>query len=423
MYGTIEIKGARENNLKDVSLEIPKGKITVFTGVSGSGKSSLVFGTIAAESQRLINETFSAFAQQFLPRHSQPDADLLANLSAAIVVDQARMGGNSRSTVGTATDASTMLRVIYARMGEPNLGYPSAFSFNNPQGMCLVCEGIGNVSAVDLDVLLDWNKSLNEGAILFPGFEVGEWWHRSLVQSGFYDSDKLLKEFTKEELDKLLYLSDGSKVKIDFGSGTMNSTYEGVIARLNRSYLNKETDKLKGKVKEFVERIATRGSCTACGGTRLNETARSSYVEGKNIADCAAMQVSDLAAFVRSLQEPSLQPMIDALAARLDSLVHIGLGYLSLDRESSTLSGGESQRVKMVRHLGSSLTDVTYIFDEPSVGLHPHDVHRMNELLVQLRDKGNTVLVVEHEPEVIALADHVVDMGPGAGRKGGEVVY
>jgi excinuclease UvrABC ATPase subunit len=418
-YGSIKIRGARENNLKNVSLDIPKRKITVFTGVSGSGKSSLVFGTIAAESQRLINETYPAFVQQFMPRYGQPDADSLENLSAAIIVDQQRLGGNSRSTVATVTDAAQMLRVIFARLAQPRLGSPSLYSFNDPRGMCPVCEGIGQVAAMDMDAVIDTSKSLNEGALLPKDFATDTWWWRIYARSRLFDLDKKIKNYSEEQLNNLLHLDDGRKVNI----GEIKLTYEGVIPKLRRGLGSKDPEQLRPHVRAEYDKIFTRATCTACHGTRLNEQALASKIKGKNIADCSAMQVSDLAPFIRSIKAPQLQPMLDALAARLDNLVTIGLGYLSLDRESSTLSGGESQRVKMVRHLGSSLTDLTYVFDEPSVGLHPHDVGRLAGLMQQLRDKGNTVLVVEHKPDMIAIADHVVDMGPRAGSNGGEIVY
>ena len=421
-YGSIVVRCARENNLKDVSLDIPKRKITVFTGVSGSGKSSLVFGTIAAESQRLINETYPAFVQQFMPRYGQPDADALQNLSAAIVVDQQRLGGNSRSTVATVTDAAQMLRVIFARLAKPQLGSPNLYSFNDPRGMCPVCEGIGQVAAMDMDAVIDTSKSLNEGALLptaWKDFSVDSWSWRVYARSGLFDLKKKIKNYSKVELDNLLNLDDGRKVNI----GEINLTYEGVIPKLKRGLGSKDPEQLRPHVRAEYDTIFTRATCTACNGTRLSEHALASKIKGKNIADFSAMQVSDLAPFVRSIKAAQLQPMLDALAARLDNLVTIGLGYLSLDRESSTLSGGESQRVKIVRHLGSSLTDLTYVFDEPSVGLHPHDVGRLAGLMQQLRDKGNTVLVVEHKPAMIAIADHVVDMGPRAGSNGGEIVY
>ncbi|MFD9961822.1 ATP-binding cassette domain-containing protein [Amycolatopsis sp. NPDC058986] len=422
MYGNIEIRGARENNLKNISVDIPKRKITVFTGVSGSGKSSLVFGTIAAESQRLINETFPTFVRSLLPHYGQPEADSLTNLSAAIIVDQKRLGGNSRSTVGTVTDAYTMLRLLYSRLGRPAAGGAGAFSFNDPQGMCQSCGGLGIVSVVDVDELVDRSKSLNEGAIDFPTFAVdsGNW--GLVVGSGFFDNDKKLREYTEEEWDKLLNAT-GEKIKTDFGGGTYNITYEGLLPKFRRLYIAKGVDQLQAHLRADYTRVVTTTACVECGGSRLAKEALASLVNGKNIAECAAMEVSDLADFVRAIDVPTLAPMVSALTERLDDLTRIGLGYLSLDRESASLSGGESQRVKMVRHLGSSLTEMTYVFDEPSVGLHPQDVHRLNELLRRLRDKGNTVLVVEHKPEVIALADHVVDMGPGAGRAGGEIVY
>jgi excinuclease UvrABC ATPase subunit len=417
-HGFIEVRGARENNLRGVSLDIPKRKLTVFTGVSGSGKSSLVFGTIAAESQRLINETFTTFVQSILPRYGRPDVDELRNLSAAILVGQERMGGNSRSTVGTATDAYALLRVLYARLGQPYVGQGSAFSFNDPSGMCPMCEGLGRMSTVDLDRLVDRDKSLDDGALLFPTFSVGSWYWQIFAKSKFFDTTKKLRDYTEEEWHKLLHLPE-AKVNV----GTLNSTYEGLIPKFKRLYLSKSPDDMAPHMRAAVERVVTFARCSTCDGARLTQAALSCRIAGHNIADSAAMQVSDLAAFVRTLREPTLAPVLATLGACLDNLVHIGLGYLSLDRECATLSGGESQRVKMVRHLGSSLTDITYIFDEPSVGLHPHDVGRVNEILLRLRDKGNTVLVVEHKRDVIAIADHVVDMGPGAGGDGGAIVY
>ncbi|QDE96760.1 ATP-binding cassette domain-containing protein [Myxococcus xanthus] len=419
MYGSIKIRGARENNLKNVSLDIPKRKITVFTGVSGSGKSSLVFGTIAAESQRLINETYPAFVQQFMPHYGQPDAESLENISAAIIVDQQRLGGNSRSTVATVTDAAQMLRVVFSRLAEPHLGSPGLYSYNDPRGLCSECEGIGQVASMDMDAVIDKSKSLNEGAILPRDYAVDSWYWAIYARSGYFDVDKKLSKYTKEELEKLLHLDDGRKIKID----KMNLTYEGLVPKLRRTLGSKDPETVQPHVRAEYERIFTRAICPSCKGGRLNQAALGSRIQGKNIAECSAMQVSDLAAFVRKIAAPSVGPLLEALAHRLDNLVTIGLGYLSLDRESSTLSGGESQRVKMVRHLGSSLTDVTYIFDEPSVGLHPHDVGRLAGLMQQLRDKGNTVLIVEHKPDMIAIADHVVDMGPKAGNKGGQVVF
>ncbi len=419
MYGSIKIRGARENNLKNVSLDIPKRKITVFTGVSGSGKSSLVFGTIAAESQRLINETYPAFVQQFMPHYGQPDADELENISAAIIVDQQRLGGNSRSTVATVTDAAQMLRVIFSRAAEPKLGAPGLYSYNDPRGMCPDCEGIGQVAAMDMSAVVDESKSLNQGALLPKDFSVDSWWWEIFNNSGLFDMDKPVSKFTAEERENLFNLDDGRKVKV----GKIGLTYEGVVAKLKKGLGSKDPENLQPHVRLEYDRIFTRKTCPACGGARLNAAALGSKVNGKSIAQCSAMQVSDLAPFVRSIEAPSIKPMIAALAARLENLVTIGLGYLSLDRESSTLSGGESQRVKMVRHLGSSLTDITYVFDEPSVGLHPHDVGPLAGLMQQLRDKGNTVLIVEHKPDMIAIADHVVDMGPFAGSKGGEIVY
>ena len=419
MYGSIQIRGARENNLKNVSLDIPKRKITVFTGVSGSGKSSLVFGTIAAESQRLINETYPAFVQQFMPHYGQPDADSLDNISAAIVVDQQRLGGNSRSTVATVTDAAQMLRVIYSRVATPHLPSPGFYSYNDPRGLCPTCEGIGQVAAMDMSAVLDESKSLNGGALLPKDFAVDTWWWEIYKNSGLFDMDKPIKKFTKEERANLLDLDDGRKIRV----GKIGLTYEGVVTKLKKGLGAKDPESLQPHVRVEYDKIFTRKLCPDCKGARLNAAALASKVNKKSIADVSAMQVNDLAPFIRAIKSPQVQPMLDALAMRLENLVTIGLGYLSLDRESSTLSGGESQRVKMVRHLGSSLTDITYVFDEPSVGLHPHDVGRLAGLMQQLRDKGNTVLIVEHKPDMMAIADHVVDMGPLAGTKGGEIVY
>jgi excinuclease UvrABC ATPase subunit len=419
LYGSIIIRGARENNLKNVSLDIPKRQITVFTGVSGSGKSSLVFGTIAAESQRLINETYPAFVQQFMPHYGQPDADQLENISAAIIVDQQRLGGNSRSTVATVTDAAQMLRVLFSRLAEPRLASPSLYSYNDPRGMCPDCEGIGQVAAMDMSAVIDETRSLNAGALLPKDYAVDTWYWEIYKNSGLFDMDKPIKTYSPEERENLLHLDDGRKVKV----GKINLTYEGVVAKLKKGLGSKDPETLQPHVRLEYDRIFTRALCPACHGARLNQQALASKVEGHNIAELSAMQVSQLAELVRRIDAPQVGPMLQALATRLENLVTIGLGYLSLDRESSTLSGGESQRVKMVRHLGSSLTDITYVFDEPSVGLHPHDVGRLAELMSQLRDKGNTVLIVEHKPDMIAIADHVVDMGPFAGSKGGEVVY
>ena len=419
VYGSIQIRGARENNLKDVSLDIPKRKITVFTGVSGSGKSSLVFGTIAAESQRLINETYPAFVQQFMPHYGQPDADSLENISCAIIVDQQRLGGNSRSTVATVTDAAQMLRVIYSRIAAPRLPSPGLFSYNDPRGMCPDCEGIGQVAAMDMNAVIYESKSLNQGALLPKDFAVDTWWWEIYKNSGLFDMDKPIKKYSKEERHSLLELDDGRKIKV----GKIGLTYEGVVTKLKKGMGAKDPEQLQPHVRLEYDKIFTRKVCPACNGARLNAAALGSKVNKKNIAELSAMQVSDLAPFIRGIKAREVAPMLEALAARLDNLVTIGLGYLSLDRESSTLSGGESQRVKMVRHLGSSLTDITYVFDEPSVGLHPHDVGRLAGLMQQLRDKGNTVLVVEHKPDMIAIGDHIVDMGPLAGTKGGEIVY
>ncbi len=449
-HSLIRVKGARENNLKDVSVEIPKRRLSVFTGVSGSGKSSLVFGTIAAESQRLINETYSAFVQGFMPSLGRPEVDLLEGLTPAIIVDQERMGANVRSTVGTATDVNAMLRVLFSRLGKPHIGSSNAFSFNIPSaratgqltvekgaasleegggktetrtvnitgGMCPRCEGMGQVNDIDLTQLYDASKSLAEGALTIPGYTTDGWYVRTYLESGFLDPNKPIKKYTKGELQDFLY-KEPVKLKV---SG-INVTYEGLIPRLQKSFLSKDVDALQPHVRAFVERAVTFTKCPDCEGTRLNAAARSSKIRGKNIAEICAMQISDVAEWTRTLKEPSVAPLLHGLQQTLDSFVEIGLGYLSLDRPSGTLSGGEAQRTKMIRHLGSSLTDVTYVFDEPTVGLHPHDIQRMNDLLLRLRDKGNTVLVVEHKPEVIAIADHVVDLGPGAGTAGGQVMY
>ncbi|MDQ3127417.1 MAG: excinuclease ABC subunit UvrA [Chloroflexota bacterium] len=445
-HDVIRVQGARVNNLKDVSIEIPKRRLMVFTGVSGSGKSSLVFGTIAAESQRMINETYSAFVQGFMPTLARPDVDLLDGLTTAIIVDQERMGANIRSTVGTATDANAMLRILFSRLGQPHIGSPQAFSFNVPSvrgsgaitidrgtdtpktesrtftvtgGMCPRCEGTGTVSDIDLSQLYDDSKSIAEGAITIPGYKVDSWWTVGIfTASGFIDANKPIREYTKQELDDFLY-KEPTKVKVN----GVNLTYEGLVPKIQKSFLSKDRDGLQPHIRAFVDRAATFSACPECGGTRLSEGARSSKIDGITIADACAMQISDLAAWVRGLQEPSVAPLLATLEQTLDSFVEIGLGYLSLDRPSGTLSGGEAQRTKMIRHLGSSLTDITYVFDEPTIGLHPHDIARMNDLLLQLRDKGNTVLVVEHKPEAIAIADHVVDLGPGAGTAGGEVVF
>jgi excinuclease UvrABC ATPase subunit len=443
-HDLIRVHGARVNNLKDLSLQIPKRRLTVFTGVSGSGKSSLVFGTIAAESQRLINETYSAFVQGFMPTLARPEVDVLDGLTTAIIVDQERMGGDARSTVGTATDANAMLRILFSRLGKPHIGSPQAFSFNVASisgagavtleragrtvkerrsfsitgGMCPRCEGRGTVSDFDLSQLYDDSKSLNEGALTIPGYSMDGWYGRIFSGCGFFDPDKPIRKFTKRELHDLLY-KEPTKIKVD----NINLTYEGLIPKIQKSMLSKDVDSLQPHIRAFVGRAVTLTACPECGGTRLSEAARSSKIDGINIADACAMQISDLAAWVRGLDEPSVAPLLAALRQTLDSFAEIGLGYLSLDRSSGTLSGGEAQRTKMIRHLGSSLTDVTYVFDEPTIGMHPHDIQRMNNLLRQLRDKGNTVLVVEHKPEAIAIADHVVDLGPGAGTAGGEVVF
>ncbi|MFI9230689.1 ATP-binding cassette domain-containing protein [Streptomyces rimosus] len=418
LHHVIEVRGARENNLADVSLDLPKRRLTVFTGVSGSGKSSLVFGTIAAEAQRLINETYTAFIQSFMPSMGRPDVDALRNLSAAIIVDQERMGANSRSTVGTATDAYTMLRIVFSRLGTPHIGTSSAFSFNSADGMCPACEGLGQVSEIDVDQLVDRERSLEEGAITVPNFAIGSWYWQVMAGSGFFPADKKLKDFTEREWQDFLY-KPATKVK----EATLNTTYEGLVTKVQRLFLSKDRDALQPHIRAFVDRAVAFTECRTCDGTRLSAAARSSTIDGVNIAQCSAMQISDLAAFLRRVEDPSVAPLLANLRHLLDSLVEIGLGYLSLDRPAGTLSGGEAQRVKMVRHLGSSLSDVTYVFDEPTVGLHPHDIQRMNNLLLRLRDKGNTVLVVEHKPEVITIADHVVDLGPGAGTDGGRICY
>ncbi|GLZ33847.1 excinuclease ABC subunit A [Lentzea sp. NBRC 105346] len=412
----IEVRGARHNNLADVSLDIPKRQLTVFTGVSGSGKSSLVFGTIAAESRRLLNETYTAYVQGYLPSIGRPDVDSLHNLSAAIIVDQERMGTNSRSTVGTATDAQTMLRIIFSRLGKPHVGTSSAFSFNTPEGACPACEGRGYVSDINVDRILDRSLSLNEGAITAPHTGVGSWYWQIIVESGYFDPDKKLRDFSAREWDDLLN-REATKQK----KGNGKTTYEGLLVKMRRIYLSKDRDSMRPDMRAYVDKVVTFTHCGSCDGTRLNPLALSSKIRGKNIAQCSAMQIDDLLAWLRGVR--GVAPMVAMLSSTLESLVEIGLGYLSLDRESGTLSGGEAQRVKMVRHLGSALSDITYVFDEPTVGLHPHDIERMNELLLRLRDKGNTVLVVEHKPETIEIADHVVDLGPGAGTSGGRLCY
>jgi excinuclease UvrABC ATPase subunit len=443
-HDLIRVQGARVNNLKDVSVEIPKRRLTVFTGISGSGKSSLVFGTIAAESQRLINETYSAFVQGFMSTLARPEVDLLEGLTTAIIVDQEQMGSNPRSTVGTVTDANAMLRIVFSRLGKPQIGSPQAFSFNTATisgagavtiekggkkkrekrsftrtgGMCPRCEGAGSVTDFDLSQLYDDSKSLNEGALTIPGYSMDGWFGRIFRGCGFFDPDRPIRKFTKKELDDLLH-KEPTKLKVD----GINLTYEGLIPKIRKSMLAKDREAMQPHIRAFVDRAITFTACPECGGTRLNEAARSAKIEGINIADACAMQISDLAEWVGGVDEPSVAPLLEALRQTLESFVEIGLGYLSLDRSSGTLSGGEAQRTKLIRQLGSSLTDVTYVFDEPTVGLHPHDIQRMNELLLRLRDKGNTVLVVEHKPEVIEIADQIVDLGPGAGTAGGEVVF
>jgi excinuclease UvrABC ATPase subunit len=406
------------NNLKDVSLDIPKRRLTVFTGVSGSGKSSLVFGTIAAESQRLINETYTAFVQSFMPSLGRPDVDSLSGLSAAIIVDQEPMGANARSTVGTATDANALLRILFSRLGQPHVGPSFRYGFNNAEGMCLRCEGLGEISDIDIDQLVDRSRSLNDGAITVPGYTTDGWYVRIYTESGFLDGDKKVADYTEKELDDFL-----SKAPMKVMVNGINLTYEGLVGKVQKSFLSKDRDSVQPHIRAFIDRAVTFTRCPDCGGARLNAAALSSKINGRSIADCTAMQISDLAEFVRGLDDASVAPIVSTLSQTLDSFVEIGLGYLSLERTSGSLSGGEAQRVKMIRHLGSSLTDVTYVFDEPTVGLHPHDIQRMNGLLLRLRDKGNTVLVVEHKPETIQIADHVVDLGPGAGVHGGEICF
>lgn len=441
-HDLIRVQGARENNLRDVSVDLPKRRLTVFTGVSGSGKSSLVFATIAAESQRMINETYSAFVQNFMPSLARPDVDVLEGLTTAIIVDQERMGANSRSTVGTATDANAMLRVLYSRLGDPYIGPPNAFSFNVPTtrvsgeresatgertvienevylgGMCPRCEGMGSVTDIDISQLVDDSRSIAEGAITVPGYTADGWMVRIFTESGFVDGDVPVRDFSPEMLADFLY-KEPTKVRV----ANINMTYEGLVPRIQKSMLSKDVDAMQPHIRAFVERAVTFTTCPECDGTRLSEAARSSRIAGVSIAEACAMQISDLAAWVGAIDDPGVAPLVTTLRRTLDSFTEIGLGYLSLDRPAGTLSGGEAQRTKMIRHLGSSLTDVTYVFDEPTVGLHPHDIQRMNGLLQRLRDKGNTVLVVEHKPEAIAIADHVVDLGPGAGTAGGEIVF
>ncbi|TWD79649.1 excinuclease UvrABC ATPase subunit [Kribbella amoyensis] len=443
-HDLIRVQGARVNNLKDVSVDLPKRRLTVFTGVSGSGKSSLVFATIAAESQRMINETYSAFVQGFMPTLARPEVDLLDGLTTAIIVDQERMGSNPRSTVGTATDANAMLRILFSRLGKPHIGSPNAYSFNVPSvkasgaitverggktkaekatfhrlgGMCPRCEGMGSVTDFDLTALYDDSLSLNEDALTIPGYSMEGWYGRIFRGAGYFDPDKPIRKYTKKEMHDLLY-REPTKIKVE----GINLTYSGLIPQIQKSFLSKDVDAMQPHIRAFVERAVTFTSCPECGGTRLSQEALSSKINGKNIAEVCTMQISDLAEWVRDLDEPSVAPLLAGLQHLLDSFAEIGLGYLSLDRPAGTLSGGEAQRTKMIRHLGSSLTDVTYVFDEPTIGLHPHDIERMNNLLLQLRDKGNTVLVVEHKPETIAIGDHVVDLGPGAGSGGGTVCF
>jgi len=418
----IEIRGARENNLKNVSLRLPKRKITIFTGVSGSGKSSIVFDTIATESQRLLNENFSMFVRNFLPKYSQPDADAIENLSMSIVVDQKRMGGGSHSTVGTITDINTILRMMFSRLGQPHVGPTNVFGFNDPQGMCPNCNGLGRKLDVDLDKFLDKSKSLNEGAILFPEYAVDSWSWSNLINTGLFDPDKKISKYTQKELNDLLY-SEPIKVKTKLGAKDFNLTYEGIVNRFTNKYIKRDLKTMSERTQKSVEPYMTMGACSECNGARLNQTILKCKINGYNIADLTSMEIPELIEAVKMIKTPAAEPIVKALLERLQNLVDIGLEYLSLSRETDTLSGGESQRVKVVKHLGSSLSDVIYIFDEPSVGLHPRDVHRMNELLQKLRDKGNTVIVVEHDPDVIKVADHVVDVGPLAGPHGGEIVY
>lgn len=418
----IIVKGARENNLKNVSVEIPKKKITVFTGVSGSGKSSLVFDTIAAESQRLLNETYDSFIRHRLQQYGKPDVDSMENLSVAIIVNQKRIEGNARSTVGTITDIYSLLRVLFSRIGKPYVGHSTDFSFNNPQGMCSCCEGLGMVSVVDLDELIDKNKSLNEGAIKFPTFEVGGWRWTRYVYSGLFDNDKKITDYSSEEWHNLIY-ADGIKLKNPDPQFPKTSIYEGILPRFERSFFKKESSMVSGKNGLRYKEVVKQDTCPECNGTRLNPKVLACTIDNKSIADCCNMQIDELLDFISIIHEDSVAPLLDAIKESLENLLAIGLGYLTLSRETSSLSGGESQRVKLVRHLGSSLTDLTYIFDEPSIGLHPNDVQRLNKLLLELRDKGNTILIVEHDPDVIAIADHIVDMGIGAGKDGGNIIY
>ena len=418
----ITIRGARENNLKNVSLRIPKRKITIFTGVSGSGKSSIVFDTIASEARRQLNETFSTFVRNFLPRYPQPDADAIENLSMAIVVDQKHLGGGSHSTVGTITDIYSVLRLLYSRIGQPFVGYSNAFSFNDPQGMCPECNGIGRKIGVEIDKFLDTSKSLNDGAILYPEYVVESWGWNILTQSGLFDNDKKLDDYSEEEMNLLLH-SKPYKVKLQFGGKTVNMTMEGIVDRFSHKYITRDVKTMSERTQEAVEPYMTYGPCTLCKGARLSQAALGCKINGYNIAQLAAMEVDELIEVIRAIKDPVAAPMVDSLIERLQHMIDIGLEYLSLSRETDTLSGGESQRIKMVKHLSSSLVDVLYVFDEPSIGMHPRDVHRLNELLQKLRDKGNSVIVVEHDPDVIKVADHVVDVGPFAGTRGGIIVF
>ncbi len=418
----ITITGARENNLKHISVRIPKRQITIFTGVSGSGKSSLVFDTIASEAQRLLNENFSMFVRNFLPKFPQPDADAIENLSMAVIVDQKRLGGGSHSTLGTITDISTALRLLFSRIGQPHIGNYNLFSFNDPQGMCPDCNGLGRMIGLDLDKALDRSKSLNEGALLLPDYGVGSWDWSFFISSGFFDNDKKLADYSAEEMDRLLYTKD-VKIKSEINGKALNLTFDGLVEKFNRKYIKRDLKTMSERTQKTIAPFMSEGPCLLCRGARLSQAALGVKINGRNIAELSALQVDELLMFIRAIDEPSAAPLLKTLTERLQYLIDIGLDYVSLNRETATLSGGESQRVKMVKHLSGSLVDVMYVFDEPSVGLHPRDVHRLNELLQKLRDKGNTVLVVEHDPDVIKVADHVVDMGPHAGSRGGEIVY
>jgi excinuclease UvrABC ATPase subunit len=417
----IRIRGARENNLKNISIEVPKNKITVFTGVSGSGKSSLVFETIGAEAQRQFNETYDSYIRSRMPHYGHPEVDSIQNLNVAIIINQKRLGGNARSTVGTVTDIYTLLRLLFSRIGEPFVGYSMVFSFNNPKGMCPRCEGLGTVTDINMDALIDQNKSLNEGAIRFPAFQPGGWRWTRYVNSGYFNNDKKIKNFSKDELHMLMYAEE-HKPKNPAKAWGKTMLYEGIIPRIKRSFFKKESKEYKRKEEELRE-ILYKHTCPVCKGARLSKEVLRCSIQGKNIADCSAMQISHLIEFLKTIRNNPVKTVLDELIAKLNHLENIGLSYLSLNRETSSLSGGESQRIKMVRHLGSSLTGLLYIFDEPSIGLHPNDIARLTDIILLLRDKGNTVLIVEHDPDIIKIADHVVDMGPGAGKEGGNIVY